>query len=127
MTGHHAVLVDVDGTVTAETFDAIDLDTLTSALDVRYVDCVQVRPLKRDRAVTLDAWVDDEGLFNSPPNPVASQLIAVLSERPCQQLYGRVLLAACDHATGESIGLSAENQEGLVAMGGLLARLLARV
>lgn len=127
MTGHHAVLVDVDGTVTAETFDAIDLDTLTSALDVRYVDCVQVRPLKRDRAVTLDAWVDDEGLFNSPPNPVASQLIAVLSERPCQQLYGRVLLAACDHATGESIGLSAENQKGLVAMGGLLARLLARV
>lgn len=51
----------------------------------------------------------------------------MLSERTCQQLYGRVLLDAGAHTTGESICLSAEDQEGLVAMGGLLARLLNRL
>lgn len=121
MTGHRAVLVDVDGTVTAETFDAINLDTLTGALDVRYVDCVQVCSL--NERVTLDAWVDDEGLFNSPPNPVASQLVAMIAERPCQQLHGRVLFAYCDSTTGESMGLSAENQKRLVNMGQMLAGL----
>lgn len=126
MTGHRAVLVDVDGTITAPTFDAIDLETLTGALDVRYVDCVQVRALDRDQSATLDAWVDDEGLFNSPPNPVASQMIAMLADRPCQQLHGRVLFATCETATGESVGLSAENQKRMVDLGGLVAGLLAR-
>ncbi|MEW1938446.1 UNVERIFIED_ORG: hypothetical protein EDC92_12020 [Dietzia maris] len=125
MTGHHAVLVDVDGTVTAETFDAINLDTLTSALDVRYVDCVQVQPLNCTNTATLDAWVDDEGLFNSPPNPVASKMIATLAESSCQMLYGRVLFATGDLTTGESIGLSVEKKDQLVVMGSLLARLLA--
>lgn len=102
MSGHRAVLIDVDGTITAETYDSINLDTLTSALEVRYVDCVRVRPLDRDHTATLDAWVDDEGLFNSPPNPVASQMIAMLAGRPCQQLHGRVLFAVGETNTGES-------------------------
>lgn len=127
MSGHRAVLVDVDGTVTAKTYGTINLDTLTEATQTRYVDCVLVRSLG-DSDITLDAWVDDEGLLNgSKPNPVASQMIASLSGRECQMLHGIVLFVSCDRTTGESIGLTAEHQESLVAMGEILSKLLAQV
>lgn len=127
MTDHHAVLVDVDGTVTAETFDIINLATLTGATQAKYVDCVQVGTFG-DSDITLDAWVDDEGLLNSSaPNPVASQLVAALSSRESQMLYGRVLFLACDRTTGESIGVSQKHQEAMVAMGRFLAGQLTEV
>lgn len=128
MIDHLAVLVGVDGTVTAKTYDAINLDTLTEATQTRYVDCVQVRMLDEAGTVTLDAWVDDEGLINgSEPNPVASHMIAALSGRESQLLCGRILFTACDRTTGESIGLPQEAQKALVEMGGVVAALLARV
>lgn len=126
MTGHHAVLVHVDGTVTAETYDTINLATLTEATGARYVDCVRVRRLG-DSDLTLDAWVDDEGLLNgSQPNPVAAHMVAALADCECQMLSGRVLFVTGDSTTGESLGLSQEHQGALVEMGRIVNTLLAR-
>lgn len=66
MTAHRGVLVEPDGTVSIETFDSVDLEALRTTVGARYVDVVRVASLGGADDLTLDAWVDDEGLLVVP-------------------------------------------------------------
>lgn len=124
MTAHNGVLVDPDGTVTTATFDAVDLEALRAAVGARYVDVVRVARLDEANDLTLDAWVDDEGLFHAEFNPVASVMVASLLGAPCQRFHGKMLFVAGNTATGDSVGLPQVTQQALADMGKYLATTL---
>lgn len=124
MTAHRGVLVEPDGTVTVKSFDAVDLEALTSTVGARYVDLVRVAPIAGAEHLSLDAWVDDEGLFAAEHNPVATYMVAMLAGRPCQRFHGNMLFVAGDITTGDSVGLPAECEKTLLEMGKHLALVL---
>ena len=89
MTAHRGVLVEPDGTVSIETFDSVDLEALRTTVGARYVDVVRVASLGGADDLTLDAWVDDEGLFTAEFNPVASFMVAACWGRPASAFTAR--------------------------------------
>lgn len=124
MTAHRGVLVEPDGTVTVKAFDSVDLEALTSTVGARYVDLVRVAPVSGVDHLSLDAWVDDEGMFTAEHNPVATHMIATLAGRPCQRFHGNMLFVAGDITTGDSVGLPPNSEKALVEMGKHLALVL---
>lgn len=122
MTAHRGVLVEPDGTVTIETFDAIDLEALRTTVGARYVDLVRVANLDEADDLTLDAWVDDEGLFTAEFNPVASFMVASLLGATCQRFHGKMLFVAGNTTTGDSVGLPTVTEKSLVDLGKFLAK-----
>lgn len=124
MTAHRGVLVEPDGTVTVKSFDTVDLEALTSTVGARYVDLVRVAPVADADHLSLDAWVDDEGVFNAEHNPVATHMVATLAGRPCQRFHGNMLFVAGDINTGDSVGLPSDSEKELLEMGKHLALVL---
>lgn len=111
--------IDVDGTLSDLPLQVVDgscLRDLQAALDVRTVDVVQVRDIPGPDPRVLDAWVDDEGLFTSPPNWVGTALIDFLGGRLSQTLHGPMLLLASDPTTGESHSLPAQVRADLTRL-----------
>jgi hypothetical protein len=70
------------------------------------VDCVALTS-------RLDMWIDDEGLYTQPVNPVATAL-AAHHGFTWQKFHGPVLLCSVN-AEGDSIDLSADQVRGLLA------------
>ncbi|MCT2301155.1 DUF3846 domain-containing protein [Dietzia cinnamea] len=124
MTAHRGVLVEPDGTVSIETFDSVDLEALRTTVGARYVDVVRVASLGGAEDLTLDAWVDDEGLFTAEFNPVASFMVASLLGATCQRFHGKMLFVAGNTTTGDSVGLPAVTEKALVDLGEYLAKSL---
>jgi len=81
-------------------------------LDCRLVDVVALT----DR---LDMWLDDEGLYNHPVNPVATAL-ARRHGFTWQPYHGPVLLCSVDQH-GNSIDLTADQFRALLAQLGDIA------
>jgi hypothetical protein len=76
---------------------------LNSALDSRMFDVVRFDD-------DLDLFVDDEGLYNSKPNPVLSLVTQRLGyEQPI--LFGPGVFLRCDPNTGDSLSLTDEHRQ----------------
>lgn len=102
-----ALVIHPDGTVVEVNLnpDADHLALMREHLDCRLVDCVALT----DR---LDMWVDDEGLYTQPVNPVASTL-ARRHGITWQPFHGPVLLCSVD-GDGNCIDLTREQVLGVL-------------
>lgn len=95
-----AVLLNVD-----ETYEFVDLPaesparlhTMRDLLQCSAIDCVRLTS-------RIDMWIDDEGLYNHPVNPLATA-IAVLYGYAWQLYHGPALLAGFNPDTGDTIPL----------------------
>ncbi|MFY9805640.1 MAG: DUF3846 domain-containing protein [Pseudonocardiaceae bacterium] len=78
------------------------LTGLYAAIGCTAVDVVRV-------ADQLDMWIDDEGLYNSQANPLATTLAhhfqRDIPPRYRQPYFGTAVLLGIDQATGETLGM----------------------
>lgn len=118
------IVINVDGTVTERQLRSTDgalLDDMYATIGADTVDVVQLCPTP-DGANRIDAWVDDDGAFNSQPNWVASALAAVLTRDSSRILIGTVLLLASDPRTGASISVPEGSRAAITEAAGHLSR-----
>lgn len=79
------------------------------------VDCVALAP-------HVDLWVNDEGLYRCEPNPVVTVMAHALSGRDLSQpLFGPAVFTGGVDDEGETLGLSEERQQTLVAAAEFMA------
>jgi hypothetical protein len=106
-----ALVVHPDGELVEVNLNpgADHLALMREHIGCRLVDCVAL-------TARLDMWIDDEGLYTQPVNPVASALARHYGIT-WQNFHGPVLLCSVD-THGDSVDL---NREQIV---GLLTRLL---
>jgi hypothetical protein len=101
-----AVSVTPEGTVAELEMPAAGVLAFTrKAIGCRYVDVVRLTGV-------LDMWLDDEGMFGQPVNPVATAL-ARMYGYVRQPYFGTVVLCSATER-GESVGLTAGQAVGLV-------------
>ncbi|MET9019245.1 DUF3846 domain-containing protein [Actinopolymorpha sp. NPDC004070] len=106
MTGNALVLA-VDGTVTAITLPDRDrLKAMYAALGCDLVDVVSLTD-------KIDMWLDDEGIYNHPANPYATQLARRYGHTH-QPYFGPVLLCGVT-SDGDSINLSPAQTQAAIA------------
>lgn len=82
--------------------DGVTLRSMYELLDCSTVDVVRL-------ADDLDMWVDDEGMYTSVVNDVAT-VIAARFGHGYQQFYGSALLLGGADRHGNTVGLSATRQ-----------------
>jgi len=100
------VILRVDGGVDCRPAPAVvRLDTLRDLIGCAYVDVVRLTS-------RLDMWIDDEGVYTQPPNPVATAL-AQRYGRTWQSYHGTVVLAAFNE-DGDTIGLTPAQVRGVL-------------
>ena len=74
------------------------LQFMYTEIGCKTVDMFQVTP-------TIDAWVDDEGMYNSQPNLVAMFVVERVSEQRLQQpLWGTILFLSRDGEDATGLG-----------------------
>lgn len=79
------------------------------------VDCVSLAP-------HVDLWVNDEGLYRCEPNPVVTVMAHALSGRDLSQpLFGPAVFTGGVDDEGETLGLSEDQQQTLVAAAEFMA------
>lgn len=107
-----ALKITMDGTIS--TVDLTDGDRQTLAGLQNEIDCRAVDVVALDEAgegLSLDMWVDDEGLYTAHINPVATLVAKVraraMGARIMQSFHGTVVFAASD-ADGATVGLPDE-------------------
>lgn len=78
------------------------LTGLYAAIGCDAVDVVRL-------ADQLDMWIDDEGLYNSPANPLATTLAhhfqRDIPSRYRQPYFGAAVFLGIDHNTGETLSM----------------------
>lgn len=104
----NGVLIDIDGTVTDEPIEVQDGSALAGMYRVvrcSYVERIAVMGVPGTDVLSVDAWVDEEGIYTSVPNFVAQVVIKAMSGIDRGQIFGRVLLLAGDELQGETASL----------------------
>ncbi|MBB1033147.1 hypothetical protein G6031_01905 [Dietzia sp. CQ4] len=104
----NAVLIDIDGTVTDEPVEVQDGSTLAGMYRVvrcSYVERIAVMDVPNADSLSVDAWVDEEGIYNSVPNVVAQVVLKAMSGIGRGPVFGRVLLLGGDETSGETVSL----------------------
>lgn len=104
----NGVLIDIDGTVTDEPIEVQDASALAGMYRVvrcSYVERIAVMDVPNTEALSVDAWVDEEGLYTSVPNVVAQVVLKAMSGIDRGAVFGRVLLLACDETEGTATSL----------------------
>ncbi|MEQ7129357.1 DUF3846 domain-containing protein [Actinopolymorpha sp. B11F2] len=110
------IVLDTDGTVTTIDLPADDrLTAMRTALRCRLVDVVALTN-------KLDMWLDDEGMYNHPVNPYATELARQFGFVH-QDYYGPVLLCAVT-SDGDSVNLTTDQSR---AVRGQVREILASV
>lgn len=84
------IKINVDGNVSVvdlNQYGMSNLEGMRREIGCSWVDCFGI-------SERVDAWIDDEGMYNSAPNYVATNVAASLAgELLSQLLYGTVLIA----------------------------------
>lgn len=116
------VAIAADGTVTDVTLNresdgSVSAD-LRTAIGCRWFDCVE---LVADGTASIDAWINDEGRYDDPPNRLATLVAATLAESPCTMLHGTVLFTSNDRDSGETTSLASESVDDIKFLAGLAA------
>ncbi|MFB9558683.1 DUF3846 domain-containing protein [Streptomyces roseoviridis] len=104
-----ALLITTDGDLVPVNLPGTSRDRLTamySVLRCNYVDVVRL-------TTQLDMWIDDEGLYNHPVNPVAT-LLAQRYGWTYQPYHGPVLLTGGADDNGETIPLNVDKTKALL-------------
>jgi len=103
-----ALVIHPDGTVVEVNLNAgaDHLALMREHLGCRLIDVVALTS-------QLDMWIDDEGLYTQPVNPVATAL-AVHHGFTWQVFHGPVLLCGVN-SDGDSVDLDADQMRGLLA------------
>lgn len=104
-----AVSITPDGTITEHEMPADRAQAL--AFTCRTIDC-QLVDVVRLTSV-LDMWIDDEGLYGQPVNPIATALARHFGYT-WQPYHGTALLCTAT-ASGDSTGLNAGQARALIA------------
>lgn len=118
----NGVLIDIDGTATEEPIEVQDGSALASMYRVvrcSYVERIAVMDVPSADSLSVDAWVDEEGIYTSVPNVVAQVVLKAMSGIDRGQIFGRVLLLAVDELQGEMASLPG----GVIELVGELAQL----
>lgn len=104
-----ALVLHPDGNIAEIDLSGDSLTAMRNAIGCRLVDVVSLT----DR---IDMWIDDEGLYNHPVNPVATAL-ARRYGFVWQPYHGPVVLATVDE-DGNSLNLTIDQVRGqLTALG----------
>lgn len=96
----HSLVIAIDGTVEEVVLPRDEDSSLTAmykAIDCRTVDVVRLTS-------RMDMWVDNEGLYTAPLNPVAT-LLARFYGYTHQGYHGRALICGMN-AAGDSVNLT---------------------
>lgn len=103
-----ALVIHPDGTIVEVNLNAgaDHLALMREHLGCRLIDVVALTS-------QLDMWIDDEGLYTQPVNPVATAL-AVHHGFTWQAFHGPVLLCGVN-SDGDSVDLDAAQMRGLLA------------
>lgn len=104
----NGVLIDIDGTVTDEPIEVQDGSALAGmyrVLRCSYVERIAVMDVPNTNSLGVDAWADEEGIYNSVPNVVAQVVLKAMSGIERGPVFGRVLFLAGDEGTGETVSL----------------------
>ena len=115
----NALVIDADGTLTAIKLPATNrLATMYAALRCRLVDVVRLTD-------KLDMWLDDEGIYNHPVNPYATEFARRFGY-VYQDYYGPVLLCSVTD-DGNSVDMTADQTRAtLTQVGEILAAIGCR-
>lgn len=110
----NALLISTAGTVTrVEITDDNDRGFLGEVYQL--LVCDRVEAVTIDRSLT--AWVDEEGLYQQAPNPLASALFSVFYRcEAAAHLHGPVLLTGGIAEDGTETSLDASTAEHIVAL-----------
>ena len=109
ITANTAVLLTPEADIVPITLPTDTKDRLTvmhSVIRCRHVDVVAL-------TTRLDMWLDDEGLYNHPVNPVATYL-AKRHGFTWQQYHGPVLLTGGADGEGETLPLTVDQVRALL-------------
>lgn len=104
----NGVLIDIDGTVTDEPIEVQGGSALAGMYRVvrcSYVERIAVMDVPNADSLSVDAWVDEEGIYTSVPNVVAQVVLKAMSGIDRGAAFGRVLLLAGDEIKGETVSL----------------------
>ncbi|WP_051718128.1 DUF3846 domain-containing protein [Streptomyces megasporus] len=116
--GLRAILVEEDGSADVITLSPPTHTSLQQRVGGRF-DVLRCRP-------SLDMWINDDGLYECEPNPVASMMaLHMLGEIP-QIYFGPVVFTGGADEEGETLGLTEAQAAYLTDLAARMARRVDR-
>ncbi|MFL0579614.1 hypothetical protein [Dietzia sp. 179-F 9C3 NHS] len=91
-----ACLVGLDGSSAGCELTATDgtvLSDLRARLGCDWVERIQIGAIP-GTGLVLEVWLDEEGMYNQPANPVLEAMLTALRGPLAQRLYGPAVFAA---------------------------------
>lgn len=108
--------IKITATGELETIDAAtvtDIDQLLSQTVEGWLDVVCTNS-------PIDFWLNDEGMYTQPVNPVATEIIRTWLGPDTQMFFGPMLIARHD-SEGETVPLTAEDMEHIISVHGTVS------